>query len=91
MRRKRRGSKRSQRLKADHAGTQKSADLRIDGAENPGIWGVSWAPLVQLLQPEKAQKPVEAQEEPEINKLRKTEHAGHHKAADLTIGGTGKP
>ena len=22
----------------DHAGTQKSADLRIDGAENPGVW-----------------------------------------------------
>ena len=25
--------------KPDHAGTQKSADLRIDGAENPGVWG----------------------------------------------------
>ena len=24
--------------KPDHAGTQKSADLRIDGAENPGVW-----------------------------------------------------
>ena len=61
------------------------------GLKIPEFGGVSWAPLVQLLQPEKAQKPVEAQEEPEINKLRKTEHAGHHKAADLTIGGTGKP
>ena len=28
----------------DHAGTQKSADLRIDGAENPGVWGSHGAP-----------------------------------------------
>ena len=54
-------------------------------------FGGDMGPLVQLLQPEKAKKPVETQEKPEINKLRKTEHAGHHKAADLTIGGTGNP
>ena len=30
--------------KPDHAGTQKSADLRIDGAENPGVWGWHGAP-----------------------------------------------
>ena len=40
----------------DHAGTQKSADLRIDGAENPGVWRGVMGPLVQLLQPEKSEE-----------------------------------
>ena len=54
-------------------------------------FGGGMGPLVQLLQPEKAQKPVQTQEKPEINKLRKPEHAGHPKSADLTIGGPENP
>ena len=54
-------------------------------------FGGGMGPLVQLLQPEKAQKPVETQEKPEINKIRKPEHAGHPKSADLTIAGPENP